>query len=219
MPNQPTSFRYPFDIDNIEGIHPTLKSAIRYQFSGLKDLNDAIRKLNTKVNTNTESITNVTNVAAAASVAPSPAPPSVVQLIQFTLSSAQVLALRATPVQILAAPGFGAMYLVGAVVYQYKFVTTPYTVDGSGNQYLCVYAGTQPTLATLGNSYTYISSTGFMDQGASQVFQGAGLTRAAQTVFDNGGRFVALPSDCAAEMLAGDGTLTVSAEYATVALV
>jgi hypothetical protein len=216
MPNQPTSFRYPFSLP--AEIHPGVRNALRLTYNGVKDLNDAIRKLNQKVNTNTETITNVTNVAAAPAVTPPPAPPPLIQLIQFTLTSAQVLALKATPVQILSAPGAGAMYLVGAVVYQYKFVTTPYTVNGSGNQYLCVYAGTQPALATLGQAYVYISSTGFMDQGASQLFQGAGLARAAQTVLDNGALFVSLPSDATAELLAGDGTLTVSAEYATVAL-
>lgn len=62
--NQPTSFRYPF---NLKGkIHEEADAAIRYAFSGLKDLNDAIRSLNTKVNTNTKAITAAAAVAGGA---------------------------------------------------------------------------------------------------------------------------------------------------------
>ena len=53
----PTSFRFPFELP--EETHPTVKMAIRYAFSGLKDLNDAIRSLNTKVGANTTAIQQV----------------------------------------------------------------------------------------------------------------------------------------------------------------
>lgn len=52
--NQPTSFRFPF---NLTGkIHEEADAAIRYAFSGLKDLNDAVRALNGKVTANTTAI-------------------------------------------------------------------------------------------------------------------------------------------------------------------
>lgn len=62
MPNQPTSFRLPF---NIEGLDPKIQTAIRYAFSGTKDLNDAINALVPKVNTNTASITKINETISA----------------------------------------------------------------------------------------------------------------------------------------------------------
>jgi len=68
--NQPTSFRFPFDL---EGVEPKIKASIRYAFTGLKDLNDAIRALTPKVGANSTKIeTLTTNVTAAAAPAPTP---------------------------------------------------------------------------------------------------------------------------------------------------
>lgn len=77
--NQPTSFRYPFDLalENAEGLHPAAKDAIRYAFTGLKDLNDAVKKLNTEVKTNTAAVTAVTNtVTQGGGSSPTPPPPT-----------------------------------------------------------------------------------------------------------------------------------------------
>ncbi len=63
--NQPTSFRYPFALP--EDIHPGVRNALRLTYNGVKDLNDAIRKLNTKVNANTTAVTNVTQTVNASS--------------------------------------------------------------------------------------------------------------------------------------------------------
>jgi len=218
MPNQPTSFRFPFNLDG--KAHEHVVSALRYSFNGLKDLNDAIKKLNTKVNANTGSITNITNVAATASsgVTPTPTPPLFLS-IAVTIPSASVLALKALPIQLLVAPGAGSMYAPCLIVLQYKFATTPYTVNASGNQYLCIYDGTQPTLANLGNAFALINATGFVDQGASQVWVAPALGRNSQLGFDNQPLSIGLPSDCSAELLAGDGTLTVTVEYAVVTLI
>jgi len=46
--NQPPSFRFPFQMP--ESIHPTVRAAARYLFSGLVDAQNAITALNTKVN-------------------------------------------------------------------------------------------------------------------------------------------------------------------------
>lgn len=64
MPNQPTSFRFPF---KIEAEHPQIEAAIRYAFSGLKDVNDAIVSLNGKVGSVTPSVTNVTENVTSSS--------------------------------------------------------------------------------------------------------------------------------------------------------
>jgi len=47
--NQPTSFRFPFALP--EDVHSGVKDALRLTYQGVKDANDAIRALNTKVNT------------------------------------------------------------------------------------------------------------------------------------------------------------------------
>src|SRR6202521_3567326 len=72
MANQPTSFRFPF---NVEGLDPKVQSALRYVFSGTKDLNDAIVALVPKVTSNTASITTIRQTIAAAAAAPPPPSP------------------------------------------------------------------------------------------------------------------------------------------------
>jgi hypothetical protein len=52
MSNSPTSFRFPFQLpegDETAQVHPLVAQAIRYSFSGIIDLQNAIEKLNTKV--------------------------------------------------------------------------------------------------------------------------------------------------------------------------
>lgn len=72
--NQPTSFRYPF---NLAGkVHPEAEGAIRYAFSGLKDLNDAVRSLSNKINaipaTPAAAAATTTIVAGGSSAFPNP---------------------------------------------------------------------------------------------------------------------------------------------------
>ncbi len=223
MPNQPTSFRYPFDhaLEDPK-IHPATKDAIRYAFSGIKDLNDAVKKLNSKVNTNTSAVATVTTtiIEGGGGVGPSPPPPppQLIFSIAVTIATAAVKTLKATPIQLLAAPGVGSMYVPLSVIYQYKFATTPYTIDGAFDQYLCVYDGAQPTVGLVRNSFASILADGFMDQVVSQVYVAPGLARGAQTVYDNGALSIGLPSDCPSELTVGDGSLTITAEYAVVTL-
>ncbi len=221
MPNQPTSFRYPFDHALEDpGVHPATKDAIRYAFSGIKDLNDAVKKVNDKVNANKTAISTVTTtIIEGGSVGPPPTPtPQLVFEISVTIPTAAVLTLKATPVQLLAAPGVGSMYVPISIVYQYKFATVPYTVNAATDQYLCVYDGPQPTVVNVRNAFASILANGFMDQVVSQVYAAPGIARGAQTNFDNGALSVALPSDCSAELTTGDGSLTVTVQYAVVAL-
>lgn len=51
----PTSFRLPFILSS--DVHPDVQSAIRYAFSGLKDLNDAVSALAKKTTTTTTVVT------------------------------------------------------------------------------------------------------------------------------------------------------------------
>ena len=53
----PTSFRFPFDLNG--KAHPVVEAAIRYAFTGIKDLNDAVGALVPKVNAHGGSITTI----------------------------------------------------------------------------------------------------------------------------------------------------------------
>jgi hypothetical protein len=75
MANQPTSFRYPFALP--ADVHPGVRNALRTTFNGVKDLNDAVRKLKVQVDANKSAVTTITNNIASSSggsPAPSPAP-------------------------------------------------------------------------------------------------------------------------------------------------
>lgn len=77
----PTSFRFPFELPGEQATpptHPTVGMALRYAFSGLKDLNDAISHLTGTVNSNTTAIKQVAaGVAASGTSGPSgPSGPS-----------------------------------------------------------------------------------------------------------------------------------------------
>jgi hypothetical protein len=89
--NQPTTFRFPFNIDDAKDTHPTVKAAIRYAFSGLLDAQNAIKSLNNKVNGHTAGIQTVTKTVAeiqsGASI-PTPAA-STIGLVNLQPNSAQ----------------------------------------------------------------------------------------------------------------------------------
>lgn len=69
--NQPTSFRLPFVFS--EDVHPEVQQAIRYAFSGLKDVNDAIVALSQKANTTTTTVSTTTAGSGGGSTSPTAA--------------------------------------------------------------------------------------------------------------------------------------------------
>lgn len=77
MAIEPTSFRLPFQLG--EDVHPQVASALRYAFTGLKDLNDAIKSLKDQ-QTPTPAPATVTNgilIAGSGGVPPIiPVPPA-----------------------------------------------------------------------------------------------------------------------------------------------
>jgi hypothetical protein len=85
----------------------------------------------------------------------------------ITLSAAQLLALEATPIQILAAPGSGLMYVIQSVSAQYRYLTTAFTLNSA----------TKLTLGFTSAPITYpvaqVTLTGFVDQTHSVITQAA----------------------------------------------
>ncbi len=62
------------------------------------------------------------------------------------LSSADLLDLNNTPVELLPAPGGRLYYVVMMMVFHYRFVTTPYAEGGSpiGNAFTVIFGSTIP---------------------------------------------------------------------------
>lgn len=87
---------------------------------------------------------------------------SQIKFVDVTITSAELLALNATPKTIVAAPGAGfGLVLVGAVAY--KAAGTAYAGIASGEDLAIKYTDSSGTaLAT-------IETTGFLDQATAQV--------------------------------------------------
>jgi hypothetical protein len=117
--------------------------------------------------------------AATASIAASAAQvaaQSAIQFVDVTISSAQLLALNATPRQILAAPGANlANVLVGVVIY--KAAGTAYAGIASGEDLSVKYTDGS------GTELTRIETTGFLDQATAQTRYSEGY-RAASGIAD-----------------------------------
>lgn len=98
------------------------------------------------------------NTAAAAALAAQ----SAVQFADVTISSAQLLALNATPRQILAAPGAGlANVLIDVVAY--KAAGTAYAGIAAGEDLSIKYTDAS------GLEVAEIETTGFLDQATAQT--------------------------------------------------
>ena len=123
--------------------------------------------------------------------------------IQRTLTSAELLALLATPVQLLPSPGPNKRYVVFAAFALYNFVTTPYTMNAV--QFFYVANDSSPL--------TFLRVDGVLVQ--SQNFLASAPTTAdaadGAAAFD---KPMKLRSVGPAELTAGDGTFLLVVYYA-----
>jgi hypothetical protein len=97
MSNSPTSFRLPFVMS--PDVHPDVQQAVRYAFSGIKDLNDAVAQLAK----NTSSTTTVVTSTSAAPGGSSSGP---------VAGSIGVVDQQSTGVYTLLAGDFGAIVVL-----------------------------------------------------------------------------------------------------------
>ncbi len=121
------------------------------------------------------------------------------------VTTAQVKALRATPITLISAPAAGYMIVVNRVLVDYVFVTTPYTVPGGST--LAFKIGTNVVA-------TAINATGLLDQGANTLAY-TSATNLVTGVANAG--FTGLPLKISntggAEFTLGDGEVFVYVDY------
>jgi hypothetical protein len=135
-----------------------------------------------------------------------------IQVATVTLTSAQLKALRATPVQLVAAPGAGKVIQAISSFWQYSAGATPYTVpDGS----LVIYNATAGLV--LGERFTE-NAAGFLDQAASQVLLLNADNTQAQPATSFANKALLIANNGSGEWTAGDGTVIVTVYYAVVTL-
>lgn len=131
-----------------------------------------------------------------------------VQTATVTLSSAQLLHLRGTPVQLAPAPGAGNVIKPVSFTLEYKFGSAPYTAPG-GN----FAVGTPGFVAAVQQP-----AVGFIDQASDQVaFLGSfGGAFGPRSSFEN--QPLSLTQNGSAEWTEGDGSVVISVIYTVVAL-
>ena len=131
-----------------------------------------------------------------------------IQTATVTLSSAQLLHLNGTPVQLIAAPGSGNVIKPLSITLQYKFGSAPYTAqDGS------FAIGTPAFVAAVQQP-----AVGFIDQASDQIafLGGFGGAFGPRSSFEN--QPITVMQNGSAEWTAGDGSVVISVTYTVVVL-
>ena len=121
-----------------------------------------------------------------------------------TLTSSQILNLKATPILIIPAPGVGYFNHVKRMFYKLNFMTTAYTLPGIGTFELYYDSGTCPLIQI--ENY-------FLEGTATEIsYNNAG---GQCEIFAN--EAIYLKSTFASELTNGDSTLSLIIEYETLA--
>jgi hypothetical protein len=125
-----------------------------------------------------------------------------------TLTSAQLLALYATPISILSAPGANLMYVIQSISVQYRYLTTAYTLN-SATELIFGYTSAPATYPIAQSAVT-----GLVDQTHSVITQAA-LTNSNNASADviNEALYV---TNNTANLSLGVGTMTLVISYAVV---
>lgn len=146
-------------------------------------------------------------------LAPADLPGATVFSATLTLTSAQLKALHATPIQIVPAPGAGLALMPLSATAEYVFVTPAYS--GVTNAIIVIAPA-----ATLGSSNEPIQmmAAGFIDQTASQLSVTPAQTVAAAAAdFSNTALMVANEQG-SGEFTTGNGSLKITLYYTVITL-
>jgi len=126
----------------------------------------------------------------------------------YQLSSAQLLALQTTAVQIVNAPGAGYALIPDSITAQYKFGATAYTIANADNAFQIEYTGKTTSLVN-------VLATGLVDQTVNEIrtnWPAVAGQDIAQTNEANLGLEVKLIGTTPALTL-GDGTVVLTLRY------
>jgi hypothetical protein len=122
-----------------------------------------------------------------------------------TLTSSQILNLKATKISVLPTPGAGYFNHVKRIFYKLNFVTTPYTLPGAGAFVLKYDTGAR----SLGNIVSTNLSTAVTIAATSCNYADDNELLTNEAVY--------LTSSFGGELTLGDGTLDIIVEYETIA--
>lgn len=143
-------------------------------------------------------------------------PLSGIQIAKVTLTSAQVLALKENPVQIVPSPLAGKIVLPVLFVIRYLYGGTPYTVGAPGTQELVFAYSAEFPLS--GSDYLFYQDTsGFLDQTANMVTEQTSFSYAPipESLADGQGISLGMSAG-SVDVTAGNGTLEVLVFYYTI---
>jgi hypothetical protein len=134
-----------------------------------------------------------------------------INVATVTLTSPQLLGMKAAPVQLLPAPGAGKAYCVLATLSNYRFKTTPYTLGAGSDLYI------QPIAPGSSGLFFVAVNAGFLDQAADTMILGFG-EGLAQDLALYEDRPLTITEQAPAAMTLGDGEVTITMYYAIIDL-
>ncbi len=140
-------------------------------------------------------------VRAAGGVAPGPTTTSALKSTTVTLTNANIKALRATPITLVAAPGAGYYLELVSATLILNYGTNVLTCGAADD--LVVQYGTTGVDVTAS-----IETTGFIDQAADQVSHHKGITIASNTAANVANRLLELFNTGGAEIAGNAGNDT-----------
>lgn len=155
--------------------------------------------------------TNTTQLATTAFVLANGGASPIQQAI-VVISSAQILALSATPVTLVPSPGAGKALALISITLQFKPATTPYTVP-SGHQFNVIPTPSGIPNVFQGFASAFLPATGFIDQADNEYINAIpGQYQASHDEIENQALGLVLNGP----VTGGDGSLIATVNYTVI---